>query len=252
MNLSDNDLLRYSRHILLPAIDIGGQAAIGQARVLVVGLGGLGSPVALYLAAAGIGELLLADDDRVDTSNLQRQIIHGEASIGQAKVASAAAQIQALNPAVRTRQLACRLADATLMDAVTDADLVVDCSDNFGTRQALNRACWERQKPLVSGAAIRWEGQITSFDARQSTSPCYACLYPDLPEEGLTCSESGVISPLVGIIGSYQALEALKIITGAGHNLVGRLQLFDGLTASWREFKLPKDQHCTVCQAPRV
>lgn len=245
--LNDDQLLRYSRHILLPQLDVGGQAALLASRVMIVGLGGLGSPVALYLAAAGVGHLLLVDDDAVDVSNLQRQIIHGQASLGQNKAQSAAAQIQALNPGVTTRVIAQRLSDEALFEQVAQVDVLVDCSDNFATRQALNLASQRQIKPLISGAAIRWEGQISVFDPRQNQSPCYACLYPDTQEEGLTCSQSGVASPLVGVIGSYQALETIKVIAGAGKPLVGRLQLFDGLNGSWREFKLNKDPHCRVC-----
>lgn len=244
--LSDLELLRYSRHILLPEVDIAGQQALAAARVLIVGLGGLGSPVALYLAAAGVGRLVLADHDQVDLSNLQRQVIHDQSRLGLNKAQSAQQTLRALNPHCQTEVVQGFLDAQALAHWVPQVDLVVDCCDNFATRQAVNRACVQLQRPLVSGAAIGFSGQIAVFNCHPQ-SPCYACLYPELPEENLTCSQSGVIAPLVGLIGSYQALEAVKTIIGCGSVLDGRLQLFDGLSSQWREIKLAKDPACPVC-----
>ncbi|HNG60441.1 MAG TPA: molybdopterin-synthase adenylyltransferase MoeB [Cellvibrionaceae bacterium] len=244
--LSDSELLRYSRHILLPEVDIVGQEKLAQARVLIIGLGGLGSPVALYLAAAGVGRLLLADHDEVDLSNLQRQVIHQTASLGLNKALSAQQQIAQLNPNCHTDVLPAYLYDAQLNAVLPEVDVVVDCSDNFATRQSINRACVAAGKPLVSGAAIGFSGQIAVFNLGES-SPCYSCLYPELPEAQLSCSQSGVIAPLVGVIGSYQALEAVKILIGCGESLAGRLQLFDGLSGQWQTIKLAKDPACPVC-----
>jgi adenylyltransferase/sulfurtransferase len=245
--LTDEQLLRYSRQIMLPEVDIGGQEAWLGSRVLIIGLGGLGSPVAMYLAAAGVGELVLVDDDEVDLSNLQRQIIHSTPRIGQTKVESARQTLMALNPDIRIQTLCERLSEQRLEALVAGVDLVVDCCDNFGTRFAVNRACVAHRRPLVSGAAIRLEGQVAVFDARQPDSPCYQCLYRDGEEENLTCSESGVLAPLVGIIGSVQAMEALKVLAGIGQPLVGRLQLLDARSMDWRTLKLKKDPSCMVC-----
>jgi adenylyltransferase/sulfurtransferase len=245
--LTDEQLLRYSRQIMLPDVDIDGQEAWLGSRVLIIGLGGLGSPVAMYLAAAGVGELVLVDDDEVDLSNLQRQIIHSTPRIGQAKVESARQTLMALNPDTRIQTLCERLSEQRLEALVAGVDLVVDCCDNFGTRFAVNRACVAHRRPLVSGAAIRLEGQVAVFDARQPDSPCYQCLYRDGEEENLTCSESGVLAPLVGIIGSVQAMEALKVLAGIGQPLVGRLQLLDARSMDWRTLKLKKDPSCMVC-----
>lgn len=244
--LSDSELLRYSRHILLPEVDVAGQQALKKARVLVIGLGGLGSPVALYLAAAGVGHLILADYDAVDLSNLQRQVIHQTASQGLNKAQSAQQQIAQLNPHCKTDTLETYQDDELLAALLPRVDLVVDCSDNFATRQGINRACVAAGKPLVSGAAIGFSGQIAVFNLGPA-APCYSCLYPELPEAALSCSQSGVIAPLVGVIGSYQALEALKILIGCGDSLAGRLQLFDGLRGQWQTIKLAKDPACPVC-----
>jgi len=244
--LSDDELLRYSRHILLPEVDLAGQQALRRARVLVIGLGGLGSPVALYLAAAGVGQLVLADHDQVDLSNLQRQVIHQQAHIGLNKAQSAKLQITQLNPHCQVATLDAYLDDDLLAQQVPQVDLVVDCCDNFTSRQAINRACLHAGKPLVSGAAIGFSGQIAVFNLGPA-APCYSCLYPDLPDTALTCSQSGVIAPLVGIIGSYQALEAVKILIGCGTGLTGKLQLFDGLNSQWQTIKLAKDPECPVC-----
>ncbi|PJI47218.1 MAG: molybdopterin-synthase adenylyltransferase MoeB [Pseudomonas sp.] len=247
--LTDNELLRYSRQILLPQIDVDGQLRLKDSRVLIVGLGGLGAPVALYLAAAGVGELHLADFDTVDLTNLQRQIIHGTDSVGVGKVDSAIARLTALNPDVKL--VAHRQAlDADSLDATVAAvDLVLDCCDNFGTREAVNAACVAAKKPLVSGAAIRLEGQLSVFDPRREESPCYHCLYGHGSEAELTCSEAGVVGPLVGLVGSLQALEALKLLAGFGDPLVGRLLLIDALGTRFRELRVKRDPQCAVCGA---
>ena len=245
--MQDEQLLRYSRQIMLPQVDIESQEAILASRVLIVGLGGLGCPVALYLAAAGVGELVLADFDEVDLSNLQRQIAHGQADIGKLKVDSAAASIAEINPHTQVTCLSERLQDDALLAAVDQATLVLDCSDNFTTRQAINRACVETKTPLVSGAAIRMEGQVAVFDSRHEDSPCYHCLYSVDGDENLTCSESGVLAPLVGVIGSVQALEALKILANFGRPLRGRLLLLDAFSMDWRSLRLSRDSACSVC-----
>jgi molybdopterin/thiamine biosynthesis adenylyltransferase len=245
--LSDQELLRYSRQILLQHVDIDGQLKLRQSRALIVGLGGLGSPVALYLAAAGVGELHLADFDAVDLTNLQRQIIHDTHSVGMSKVDSAMVRVQAINPHVRLQAHRVALDADSLALAVSNVDLVLDCSDNFATRGAVNAACVAAGKPLVSGAAIRLEGQLSVFDPRQPHSPCYHCLYGHGSEAELTCSEAGVIGPLVGLVGSLQALEALKVLAGFGEPLVGRLLLIDALTTRFRELKVRRDPGCCVC-----
>lgn len=218
--LTDDELLRYSRQILLAQVDIEGQLRLKRSRALIVGLGGLGSPVALYLAAAGVGELHLADFDTVDITNLQRQIVHDTASVGQRKVDSAASRLLAINPQLQVQRYPQGLDADSLAAAVAAVDLVLDCSDNFSTRQAVNAACVAAGKPLVSGAAIRLEGQLAVFDPRQAQSPCYHCLYGHGSEAELTCSEAGVLGPLVGLVGSLQALEALKLLAGFGEPLV--------------------------------
>ncbi|WP_263224857.1 molybdopterin-synthase adenylyltransferase MoeB [Pseudomonas alabamensis] len=245
--LSDQALLRYSRQILLPQVDIEGQLRLQRSRVLIVGLGGLGSPVALYLAGAGVGELHLADFDEVDVTNLQRQILHDTVSVGASKVDSALQRLSALNPEVRLVAHRQALDDEALVEAVGAVDLVLDCSDNFATREAVNRACVRQEKPLVSGAAIRLEGQLTVFDTRQAHSPCYHCLYGHGSEAELTCSEAGVLGPLVGLVGSLQALEALKVLAGFGETLVGRLLLIDALGTRLRELRVKRDPACAVC-----
>lgn len=247
--LSDEQLLRYSRQIMLPDVEINGQETWLNSSVLVLGLGGLGSPVAMYLAAAGIGELVLVDDDEVELSNLQRQIAHHSKRIGQPKVDSARNTVAALNPDVKVRTLFSRLSEEELTSLVATVDLVVDCTDNFSTRFAINRACFKHKKPLVSGAAIRMEGQIAVYDPVNPESPCYQCLYKEGEDEDLTCSESGVLSPVVGIIGSIQALEALKVLASVGKTLAGRLMLLDAKTMEWRTLKLRKDPKCPVCSS---
>lgn len=245
--LNDDQLLRYSRQIMLPEVDIAGQEAWLKASVLIIGVGGLGSPVAMYLAAAGVGRLVLVDDDDVELTNLQRQIVHRTDTIGQPKVVSAKAALAALNPDVQVDAINGRLNGADLEEQVAAVDLVVDCSDNFDTRFALNDACVKHKTPLVSGAAIRLEGQVAVFDPRREDAPCYRCLYRDGDEESLTCSESGVLAPLVGIIGSVQAMEALKVLADIGEPLVGKLLLLDGRHMDWRTLKLRRDPECPCC-----
>ncbi|MFC4259470.1 HesA/MoeB/ThiF family protein [Marinobacter lacisalsi] len=245
--LDDNELLRYSRQLLLPRFDVDGQLALKQARVLVVGSGGLGCPVALYLGAAGVGELVLVDDDEVELANLQRQIAFDQQAIGQSKSETLAARIRAINPDIAVTARTDRLEGEVLMEAVAGVDLVLDCTDNFNTRFALNRACVAAKVPLVSGAAIRGEGQVTVYDSRDEASPCYHCLYPEQGNEDLTCSEAGVIGPLVGMIGATQAMEAIKVISGKGRTLVGRLLILDAWQMEWREMKLARDPNCPVC-----
>lgn len=244
--LTDLELERYSRQLLLPQFDVAGQLALKNARVLIIGLGGLGSPAAMYMAAAGAGTLVLVDDDVVDASNLQRQVVHCERRLGMAKVASAKQQLAALNSLINIECMAVRLEGDALEQQVARADIVLDCSDNFATRCAINAACVNSQTPLVSGAAIRFEGQVAVFNQSQE-SPCYQCLYGLLGEQNLSCSQAGVLSPVVGVIGAYQALEAIKVLAGVGETMTGRVQFFDGLKAQWREFKLKKDKACMVC-----
>lgn len=245
--MHDEQLQRYSRQILLPQIDVDGQQKLLASRVLVIGLGGLGSPLALYLAAAGVGHLVIADDDTVDLSNLQRQIMHRTADIGRAKTDSARTAIAALNPEIKVTTFAYRLAGDALARAVAEADVVVDASDNFVTRFALNAACVQACTPLVSGAAIRMEGQVAVFDLRRADSPCYRCLYRDDPGPAEGCAQLGVLAPLPGIIGSVQAVEVIKLLLGIGTTLQGRLLLLDALTLEWRSVVLRKDPHCPVC-----
>jgi len=245
--LNDQELLRYSRQILLQHIDIDGQLKLKDSRVLIVGLGGLGAPVALYLAAAGVGELHLADFDTVDLTNLQRQIIHDTDSVGMSKVDSALKRLGAINPEIQLVAHRQALDEDSLAAAVSEVDLVLDCSDNFSTREAVNAACVAARKPLVSGAAIRLEGQLSVFDPRREESPCYHCLYGHGSEAELTCSEAGVVGPLVGLVGSLQALEALKVLVDFGEPLVGRLLLIDALGSRFRELRVKRDPGCSVC-----
>lgn len=245
--MDDRTLLRYSRQIMLPEVDIAGQEKLAAARVLVVGLGGLGSPAALYLAAAGVGKLLLNDDDAVELSNLQRQIVHFDADIGQSKVVSAAAKLRALNPLVEVATLAHRLAGDDLHARVREVDVVLDCSDNLATRLALNAACVAEHRPLVTGAAIRFEGQVLVTRPDRPEAPCYRCLYRSDEDVAETCAQSGVLAPLLGIIGSVQAVEALKLIVGVGETLTGRLLLLDALRMEWQTVTIPKNPRCPVC-----
>ena len=246
--MNDDQLLRYSRHILLDEVGIEGQQRLVDSHVLVVGAGGLGSPVAMYLAASGVGHITIADHDVVDLTNLQRQIAHTTARVGYPKVASASQAMLALNPEVRVTALAHKL-DATQLDAlVSTVTVVVDCCDNFETRQAVNAACVKHKVPLVSGAAIRMDGQLAVYDARDDKSPCYACIFPpDQAPEEVLCSTMGVLAPLVGVIGTMQAMETVKLITGMGSRLTGRLQMLDGRGMEWHEVRLQRNAACPVC-----
>ena len=246
--MNDEQLLRYSRHILLDDIGIEGQQRLLQSRALVIGAGGLGSPVALYLGTAGVGSITLVDDDLVDLTNLQRQIAHDLASIGTPKVVSAASSIAAINPQLRVKALQLR-ADAELLDQlVSEADVVIDCCDNFATRQAVNRACVAHGRPLVSGAAIGFDGQISVYDSRHSDAPCYACLFPpDSQFDEARCALMGVFAPLVGIIGCMQAAEALKLLLDLPNSLAGRLQMLNAKSMAWSEIIVPRDVGCSVC-----
>ncbi|MCE1170648.1 MAG: molybdopterin-synthase adenylyltransferase MoeB [Azovibrio sp.] len=246
--MNDGQLLRYSRHILLDALGIEGQERILRSRVLVLGAGGLGSPAALYLASAGVGTLVLADGDTVDTTNLQRQILHTDARVGQLKALSGQIALAAVNPETRVIPVTERLEGAALEAQVAGADLVLDCSDNFATRHALNLACVRHRKPLVSGAAVRFDGQVSVYDLSRPESPCYHCLFPEGEEvEETRCAVMGVFAPLTGIVGSLQASEALKLLAGIGEALVGRLLLVDALSQTWRTVKFRKDPACPVC-----
>ncbi len=246
--MNDDQLLRYSRHILLDDVGIEGQQRLIDSHVLVVGAGGLGSPVALYLAASGLGHITIADHDVVDLTNLQRQIAHTTARVGHPKVESAAQAILALNPEVRVTALANKLDAAQLDTLVPTVTVVVDCCDNFETRQAVNAACVKHKVPLVSGAAIRMDGQLAVYDARDDQSPCYACIFPpDQAPEEVMCSTMGVLAPLVGVIGTMQAMETVKLITGMGSRLTGRLQMLDGRGMEWTEVRLQRNAACPVC-----
>ena len=248
--MNDSQLLRYSRHILLDEIGIEGQRRLLDSHALVIGAGGLGSPVAMYLGTAGVGRITIVDHDTVDVTNLQRQIAHTLARVGQPKAESARDTIAAINPDVQVTPLVER-ADAARLDAlVRDADVVVDCSDNFATRHAVNAACVAHRKPLVSGAAIGFDGQISVYDTRDAASPCYACLFPsDATFEEVQCATMGVFAPLVGIIGSVQAAEALKLLAGVGESLAGRLQMLDGRAMDWTEVRVTRQDGCAVCGA---
>ncbi len=245
--MKDEQLLRYSRQIMLPEIDAEGQIRLSEARVLIIGIGGLGSAVSIYLTAAGVGELVLVDFDQVDLSNLQRQIVHMNKDIGRAKVESAGDHLLALNPDVKLTRIDHILEDEELLQQVELADVVIDGSDNFQTRFAINRACFEARTPLVSGAAIRFEAQVSVFNTADKNSPCYRCLYGDNVTVEQTCTANGVMSPLLGIVGSIQAAEAMKLIMGIGNTLQGRLMLIDILSMDWHTATLPKNPECPVC-----
>jgi molybdopterin-synthase adenylyltransferase len=246
--MNDAQLLRYSRHILLDEIGIEGQQRILNGHALIIGAGGLGSPVALYLASAGVGQIILVDDDNVDLTNLQRQIAHTTARVGQAKAESAKLAMVAINPGVNVTSVVTRARGAALDALVDQADVVFDCSDNFKTRHAINAACVKYKKALVSGAAIRFDGQISVYDLRLPNSPCYACVFPpDAGFEEEACATLGVLAPLVGIIGAMQAAEGLKLLSGAGQSLAGRLLMLDGLTMEFSEIRVSKDYACGVC-----
>ncbi len=246
--MNDDQLLRYSRHILLDDLGVEGQQRLLDSHALIVGAGGLGSPVAMYLAASGVGHITIADHDVVDLTNLQRQIAHTTERVGMSKVASATQAMQALNPEVRVSALAHKL-DATELDAlVPTVQVVVDCCDNFATRQAVNAACVKHRVPLVSGAAIRMDSQLAVYDARDDKSPCYACIFPpDQAPEEVRCATLGVLAPLVGVIGSLQAMEAVKLLAGLGSRLTGRLQMLDGRSLEWNEVRLQRNPSCPVC-----
>ncbi len=249
--MDDHQLLRYSRHILLPEIGIEGQQRLLDGHALLIGAGGLGSPAALYLASAGVGTLTICDGDTVDLTNLQRQIVHRESAVGTKKTDSARDTLQGINPGIRIQTVAERVGGERLRSLVAAADVVLDGSDNFATRHAVNRACVEARKPLVSGAGIRFDGQLAVFDLRRAESPCYACLFPESGEmEEMRCAVMGVFAPLVGIIGAMQAAEALKILSGAGEPMNGRLLLLDALDMGVRTINLKKDPACAVCAAP--
>ena len=246
--MDDSELLRYSRHILLPEVGIDGQQRIADAHALIVGAGGLGSPVALFLASAGVGTITLCDADTVDLTNLQRQIVHDTSTIGMPKVQSAKQRLAAINPGIDVRPLPARVGPAELEALVAAASVVLDCSDNFATRHAVNRACVAGRRPLVSGAALRFDGQLAVFDSRRGDSPCYHCVFGEGYDlEETRCAVMGVFAPLVGVIGSMQAVEALKLLAGCGEPAVGKLFLYDALAAEWRTLRIRRDEACPVC-----
>jgi adenylyltransferase/sulfurtransferase len=245
--MNDQQLLRYSRQILLPQIDVAGQEKLLDSQALIIGAGGLGSPAAMYLAAAGIGRLVISDHDAVDLSNLQRQILHGTPDIGRPKAESAQDALQRLNPDVAVLPIPHKLQGEALLAQAGQADVVLDCSDNFATRFAVNRACVQTATPLVSGAVIRFEGQVAVFTPGREDSPCYNCLYPDLGEEDASCVRNGVIAPLPGIVGAMQALEAIKLLLGLGRSLAGRLLLLDALAMEWQTLRLSRNPACPTC-----
>ena len=248
--MNDEQLLRYSRHILLDDIGIEGQQRLNDAHALIIGAGGLGSPVALYLGTAGIGRMTICDHDTVDLTNLQRQIVHRHDRIGQPKADSARQTLQAIDPGLQITALQQRVDAALLDELVPQADVVLDCSDNFRTRHAVNAACVKHHKPLVSGAAIGFDGQVSVYDSRVATAPCYACLFPpEADYEEVACATMGVFAPLVGIIGSVQAAEALKLVAGIGQPLAGRLLMLDARAMEWTEMKTPRNAACSVCAA---
>jgi molybdopterin-synthase adenylyltransferase len=249
--MDDAQLLRYSRHILLPELGVDAQRKFAAAHALIVGAGGLGAPAAQFLAAAGVGTLTLCDADSVDLTNLQRQILYATGDVGKAKVAAARDRLHAVNPEVRVETVPVRVGPGELAPLVARADVVVDCCDNFATRHAINRACVAAAKPLVSGAAIRFDGQIAVFDPRDPASPCYHCLFGEGEEiEETRCATMGVFAPLVGIVGATQAAEALKLIAGVGETLTGRLLLLDAYTMTWRGLAIARDPLCPVCAQP--
>jgi molybdopterin-synthase adenylyltransferase len=245
--MKDEELIRYSRQIMLPEIDAGGQIKLANAKVIIFGLGGLGSSASIYLAAAGVGHLVLVDFDKVDMSNLQRQILHSSNDIGRYKIESAKDHLLSLNPNVKLTLIDRKLEDSELYEQVKKVDVVIDATDNFTSRFMINKACVQAKKPLVSGAAIRFEAQVSVFDPREKTSPCYRCLYGEQDITDETCTANGVISPLLGIVGSIQAIETMKLIMEIGQTLIGRLILFDAMTMEWHQARLAKDPECPVC-----
>ncbi len=249
--LDDAQLLRYSRHILLNELGVEGQEALLASHALIIGAGGLGSPVALYLGSAGVGRITVVDDDVVDETNLQRQIAHNLARVGRPKAESIVEAIAAINPDVRVTPIVQRADEALLEELIAQADVVLDCTDNFATRHAINRACVKQRKPLVSGAAIRMDGQLSVFDARSADNPCYACVFPESADlEETRCATMGVFAPLVGIVGTMQAAEALKLLTGLGSRLTGKLLMLDGRDLAFTEITLPRNPQCAVCGHP--
>ena len=246
--MKDEQLLRFSRQIMLPEMDVSGQQKLVNAKVLIVGMGGLGCPAAIYLTAAGVGHLVIADDDSVEITNLQRQIAYNQTTIGQPKVTSAEVVLRGLNPDSEITSLHKRLTEENLTGLVDSVDVVVDTCDNFTTRFAVNRACLKTGKPLVSGAAIRMEGQVAVFDFRVADSPCYQCLYQEGNDNDTSCAENGIIAPLVGIIGSVQAMETVKLLTGIGNTLCGKLLILDAALMQWRELRLLRDPSCGACR----
>ncbi len=247
--MDDHQLLLYSRQIMLPELDVAGQQKLLDASVLIVGMGGLGCPLAMYLAAAGVGQLTIADDDSVELTNLQRQIAHSQQNIGESKVNSAATTLKGLNPDIKLTLINERLQGKNLEQAIKNKTVVVDATDNFTTRFVINDACLKARVPLVSGAAIRMEGQVTVFDYRRDDSPCYQCLYREGDDEEANCASNGVLAPVVGIIGSIQATETIKLIAGLGESLVGKLLLLDARSMQWRELTLRRDPHCPACSS---
>ncbi|GAA0243391.1 MAG: adenylyltransferase/sulfurtransferase [Marinomonas primoryensis] len=247
MKMNESELDRYSRQLLLPNFDIQGQLKLAQAKVLVIGLGGLGNIAATYLATSGVGCLTLADGDQLESSNLPRQVLYDERQIGLNKVVAAAEQLAQKNATVKIHTIAHKLSGESLSKAVEEADVVLDCTDNFTARQAINRACLVLKKPLVSAAAIRWEGQLVSFLYHQKSTPCYECLYPSLSDQQLSCNESGIVAPVVGLLGVFQGLEALKLASGCGEVQHGLLRLFDGFEGRWRDMRLTPDPECAAC-----
>ena len=245
--LSDDELLRYSRHLLLEDVGETGQEALKKANVLIIGMGGLGSPASLYLAAAGIGHLVLSDFDNIEVSNLQRQITYQSDDIGESKVEVTKRKLQQINPDIKVRSINKAMPEEQLTMELTMADLVLDCTDNMATRQMINKACVNAKVPLIVGAAIRLEGQLMFFDHSQADSSCYHCLFPDLEEQTLNCSNSGIIGPVVGTIGTLQALEAIKYFVGLPSGIKNKLKLFDGKSLDWQTFAINKDPKCTVC-----
>jgi molybdopterin-synthase adenylyltransferase len=246
--MDDAQLLRYSRHLLLPEIDVDGQQRLLDARVLLVGVGGLGSAAAIYLAASGVGHLVLADGDRVELSNLQRQIVHSTPRLGQAKTDSATVMLQQLNPDVHIATQARHLNAAELAELVRGVDLALDCSDNFATRYAINAACMRQRVPLVTAAALRWEGQIAVFDPQQADGPCYRCLYPDTAAVAETsCAANGIAAPVVGVMGVLQALQAIKLLVGAGDAMRGELMVFDALAFEFHRLRIRRREACPDC-----
>ena len=245
--MNDEQLLRYNRQIMLPQIDVTGQQKLADAHVLIIGLGGLGSPASMYLTASGVGTLTLVDFDTVELTNLQRQIVHRNDDIDRPKVESAEQNLLSINPEVHINTINRKPDMATLLELTQQADVVIDASDNYETRFAVNRACVDQRKPLVSGAAIRFEGQITVFDSSNENSPCYQCLYPAAGNEEERCSETGILAPVVGIIGCMQAVETIKLICNTGEPLIGRLLVLDALTMQWRSLNLQRDPACVAC-----